>query len=213
MRFLALSVSLSILSVGILGLVASEFDTARPPASVADALRAGEGSRVWVRGLLGDVRKVAGGAAVSSLSDCAGRQMTVFFEEAPPARLSWRLVTLDATVKPYRNALELNVAAGARAETVPEPAQVVDAGALLTDWQELRCHPVAIHAPVLWARPADGDPLAVDIGVYSSNGNLEVLAHTDVYLEVTLNPGASVTFVGIVADAEGGKSPVLHVRV
>jgi hypothetical protein len=212
-RLLAVSVSLSILSAGILGLVASQFDTARPAASVADALRAGEGSRVWVRGLLGGVREVAGGAAISSLTDCAGRQMTVFFEEAPPKSLGWRLVTLDATVKTYRGALELSVAPGARAETVPEPAAVVDASALLTDWHALRCHAVAVHGPVLWARPSEGDPLAIDIGVYSAKGNLEVLAHTDVYLEVTLNPGASVTFVGVVADAQGGKAPVLHVRV
>ena len=213
MRFLALSVSLSILAAGVLGLFASQFDPARPPATVADALRAGEGSRVWVRGLLGDVRPVAGGAAVSALSDCAGRTVTVFFEEAPPARVAWRLVTLDATVKPHRGHLELAVAAGAPAVVLPEPATVVDPSALLADWQALRCHPVAVHAPVLWARASEGDPLALDIGLYTSSGNLEVLAHSDVYLQVTLNPGASVTVVGVVADAAGGKAPVLHVRV
>lgn len=212
-RVLALSVSLSILSFGLIGLASPYFESGRPALSPGDALRAPEGSRVLVRGLLLDVRPVGTGAAVGSISDCAGAAAPVFFEEAPGSSLAWRLVTLDASVSTYRGSPELVVRGAHAAEPVSEPAAVVDPGALAADWRAFLCRPVAVHAPVLWAgEPADGGR-RVEIGLFAGGPEVLVVAHADAYLAVTLNPGAEVTFIGVVASAEDGKSPVLHVRV
>src|SRR5262245_39431144 len=97
-RPLTLSVSLSLIAAGALGLAASQFETARAPVAVAEALKAPAGARLLVRGLLGEIRTVGGGAGISSIGDCTGRNMTVFFEQAPAPGLAWRLVAIDARV-------------------------------------------------------------------------------------------------------------------
>jgi hypothetical protein len=212
-RPLALTVSLSVLAVGLFGMAAEHFEAARAPVSVREAQRAPEGARVLVRGLLEDMRAVEGGGAVSRLTDCANSNMTVFFEQAPPPSLAWRLVTLDARVASYKGSLELQVQGGARAEASSEAAEVVDADALALGWRAYLCRAVAVHAPVLSAASDPEAPFAVEIGIEAGGGALRVVAHSDIYLEVTLNPGADVTFVGVVGAGPDGRAPVLHVRV
>lgn len=213
MRLLALSIGLSVLGVGLVGLLSSQFENHRVPLSVGDAVRSAEGARVLVRGLLGDIKPVGGGAALSNISDCSGLAVTVFFEKAPPPQLSWHLVALDARVQVYKGTSEFVVAGPAQAEAVAEGAAVVDADALSGHWRGFLCRAVAVHAPVLRAEAVDASGKTVEVALATNGTELRVLAHADVYLEVTLNPGASVTFVGVVAASEDGRSPVIHVRV
>ena len=212
-RLHALSVCLSILAAGAIGLVSPHLESTRPPVSVADAVRLPESTRLVVRGLLSELREVGGGAAVSSITDCAGLSVPVFFEEAPSPSVVWRLVDLNARVAMYRGAPELVVARAADASPVAEPAAVLEASDLARGWRALLCQPVAVNAPVLWAAPMDPGGRTVEIGLAAEGSNLTVQAHALVALEVTLNPGALVTFVGIVAASQDGRTPVLHVRV
>src|SRR5262245_28056979 len=135
MRLLGIAASLSVLAAGLVGLAATYLEAERTPVSVAQAAAAPEGSRVLVRGLLGDIRPVSGGGAVSTLSDCAGGNLTVLFESSPPSRLSWRLVDLDGRATRYKGAPELSVGAGASAREAPVPFSVVDGEALLRDFR------------------------------------------------------------------------------
>ncbi len=210
---LTLAIGLSLMAVGLLGALASQVETQRQTTPLAEALRAPPGSRVLVRGLLEGVRAVAGGAALSTLSDCAGGAAAVFFGRGAPENLSWRLVTLDATVEVYKGVSELAVAAPEDAVVFGEAASVVEPDALAEAWRALLCRTVAVHAPVLWGEPSADDPLAVDIGIATTDGDLKVLAHSDVFLEVAIEAGASATFIGVVAASKDGTQPVLHVRV
>lgn len=213
MRALTLSVGLSLMSVGLLGSLASEFATQRYAITLPEALRAPQGSRVLVRGLLEGVRDVAGGAALSSISDCAGTRATVFFERGAPGNVSFRLVLLDAKVEEYKGALELVVESAARVEPLDEAAAVLSPDELLEDWPAHLCRTVGFTGTVAWGRLVPGDPRTAEVGVRANGLDLRVLLHSEAYLELTVEPGASATFIGVVAAAAERLEPAVHVKI
>ena len=213
LRLLGLAACLSVLTAGLVGLAATYLEQGREPVPVTEAVRAPEGARVLVRGLLGTVRNVSGGAALASLSDCAGASATVLFESAPPMELAWRLVDLDARVQHYKGAAEFVVASGGGAREAPVPYEAVEADAVVRDFRALLCKPVGFSAPVLWAHRDPTDALALEVGVFTPTGDLHVFVHSDVRLVTQLDSGAKVTLIGVVAASADGRTPVLHVRV
>jgi hypothetical protein len=212
-RALTLAVGLSLLAVGLLGALASEFEKPEHSTPLSEALRAPPGSRVKVRGLLEDVRAVAGGAALSSISDCAGNRATVFFAGGAPPNASWRLAALDATLAVYRGAPELVVDAPGHLAGLAESAVPIGPDALEAAWRSFLCRPVAVRAPIAWAHVSTSDPRSVEVGLVTEGQGLLAVAHSDTYVELTVSPGALATFVGVVAAAADGASPVIHVRL
>jgi hypothetical protein len=212
-RALTFAVGLSLLAVGLLGALASEFSTKEHSTPLSEAVRAPPGSRVMVRGLLEDVRAVAGGAALSSITDCAGNRATVFFAGGAPANASWRLAALDAVVAVYRGAPELVVGDPGHVGGAGESAVPVAPDALEAGWRSFLCRPVAVRGPIAWAHVSKADPRSIEVGLVTSGQGLLAVAHSDTYVELTVSPGAVATFVGVVAAAPDGASPVIHVRL
>lgn len=213
MRALTLSVGLSLMAIGLLGSLASEFATHQHAIPLPEALRAPVGSRVLVRGLLEGVRDVAGGAALSSISDCAGTRVTVFFERGAPPNASFRIVVLDANVAEYQGALELVVESADRAAALDEGATALSPDEFLEGWRAQLCHAVGVAGEVAWGRLVPGDLRTAEVGLRSSGSDLRILLHSDAFLEFKVEAGATATFIGVVATASDGLAPVLHVRV
>ncbi len=213
MRWLGFCVALSVTAVGLLGTFASDLVPPERAVGVGEALRLGPGSHVLVRALLERVRPVAGGAAVASATDCAGTRTAVFFPGGAPPASSFTLVLLRATVAVYEGASELVVASPDDVRQVGEGAPVLSPDELLGAWKALLCRPVAFAGPVAWGHVRAGDGRDGEVGVLSNSTELKVELHSDAFIELTVEVGARVSFVGVLSTADGGQGPVVHVRL
>lgn len=213
LRALGFCVALSLTAVGLLGTFASDLVPPDRAVGLGEALRLGPGSHVLVRALLERVRPVAGGAAVGSATDCAGTRATVFFPEGAPPESSFTLVLLKATVALYNGASELVVAAPEGVRPAGEGAHVLSPDELLGAWKDLLCRPVAFAGRVAWGHVRALDGRDGEVGVLSNSTELKVELHSDAFIELTVEVGARVSFVGVLATADGGQGPVVHVRL
>lgn len=213
MRSLGFAVALSLLAVGFLGTFASDLVPPERAVSLPAALRSGVGSHVLVRAFLERVRPVAGGAAVASATDCAGTRATVFLARGAPPNSSFTLVTLRATLSAYQGQIELVVDAPEHVRAAAEGALVLSPDQLRAQWRSLLCRPVAFSGPVAWGHPSAGDGRDSEVGVLTNSTDLKVFLHSEAYIELTVEVGARVSFVGVLSTAQDGQAPVVHVRL
>ena len=213
MRWLGFCVALSVTAVGLLGTFASDLVPPERAVPLAEALRAGPGAHVLVRAFVERVRPVESGAAVASATDCAGSRVTVFFPYGAPPAASFTLALLRATVATYRGQIELVV--GSPADLVPagEGALVLTPDELVAEWKGLLCRPVAFAGPVAWGRPGASDGRDAEVGVLTSSTDLKVQLHSDAFIELSVEAGARVSFVGVLASQDDSQGPVVHVRL
>lgn len=213
MRWLGFCVALSLTAVGLLGTFAADLVPPERAVSLPEALRAGTGAHVLVRAFVERVRPVEGSAAVGGATDCEGTRATVFFSHGAPPGASFTLALLRATVATYRGQVELVVASPADVLPAGEGALVLSPDELLANWQELLCRPVTFAGPVAWGHVRAADGREADVGVLSNSTDLKVLLHSDVFIELSVEVGARVSFVGVLSASEDGQGPVVHVRL
>ncbi len=213
MRWLGVCVALSLMAVGFLGTFSSELVPPERAVPLPEALRAGVGSHVLVRAFLERVRAVEGGAAVASATDCAGTRATVFLPRGAPPEVSFRLVLLRATLADYEGQRELVVASQDGVVLAQEGAQVLSLGELLAGWKDLLCRFVAFAGPVAWGRVDSPDGREAEVGLFTNSTDLRLLLHADAFIELTVEVGARVSFVGVLSTADDRQSPVVHVRL
>jgi len=84
---------------------------------------------------------------------------------------------------------------------------------LVAEWKGLLCRPVAFAGPVAWGRPGASDGRDAEVGVLTSSTDLKVQLHSDAFIELSVEAGARVSFVGVLASQDDGQGPVVHVRL
>ena len=212
LRALNLLVGLSMIATGLLGALAT--DDLRPESAspVSEVARVAAGTRLTVHGIVERLRSVGKGAVISSLSDCAGNRSTVFFARGAGDVTAFSLAVLVGTAKDYKGGRELVVESAGDAHEVAAGAEILSAHELRAGWRDHLCRAVAFTAKVGWAAVSPDDPRDVEVGLPTAAGELLVVIHLDAYPALTVQPGASVSFVGVLAATPDGTRPAVHVR-
>ena len=212
MRALNLLVGLSMIATGLLGALATQDARPENASAVSEVARVAPGTRLAVHGILERLRPAGKGAAISSLSDCAGNRTTVFFARGAGEAAPFSLVVLVGTAQDYKGARELVVESPGDAQEVAAGAEMLNAQELRAGWRDHLCRAVAFTARVGWAAVSPDDPRDVEVGLPTPAGELLVIIHLDGYPALTVQPGASVSFVGVLTATPDGVRPEVHVR-
>lgn len=209
---LPLSLGLSLVATGLLGMLAVQTPAADRAAGVGEVDRVPLGSRLLVRGLIERVAPVGTASSVATLSDCASASARLFFPRGVSPAWSFTLVTVEGVVQEYKGQRELVVedVSGLRLDV--DGALAVTPAEIAQGWQGMLCREVGFTGNVAWARVAEGGQNDVEVGVAAPGADVLVVVHLEAFPVLRVQPGASVTFLGTLAAHADGTRPVIHVR-
>ena len=209
-RPLALTVGISLISIGLLGPLTFDAALRQPAGTARDVLAAPYGSEVVVEGLLEAVRPIGSGAALSTLSDCSGARARVYFPEHPASLRGWGLVRLRGTVQEFGGQRELAVDSVLPASPAALPS--VAAHELVRNATTYLCRSVAMIGHVeSWERSAD-EANGIELKVPAAPSVVTVALHFERRVLPRVDPEANITFVGVPAFEGLAEELVLHVR-
>lgn len=211
-KMLPLSLGLSLVATGLLGMLAVQSPAADRAVGVSEVDRVPLGTRLLVRGLLERVAPVGTASAVATLSDCASASAPLFFPRGVSPAWSFTLVTVEGVVQEYNGKRELVVDDLAGLHLDVDGALAVTPAEIAHGWQGMLCREVGFTGNVAWARVVEGGQNDVEVGVAAPGADLLVLVHLEAFPALRVEPGAAVTFLGTVAAHPDGSRPIVHVR-